>query len=131
MIFQQILNNTRRQPRRLFLIDSLGAMLSMTLYLLVLAQYESIFGMPVDVVHALAIMAAVYVVYSGTCYLLDLKKWKPFLRVIAVANLLHCGLTAGLIMLHSESITTLGVLYFAGEFLIVVPLAWIEFRTAA
>ncbi len=131
MMIQQIFTQARLKPRRLFLIDSLGAMLSAVLYGGLLAQFQSTFGLPADIAYGLAVAAGAFAIYSGICYLLNLKKWQPYLKVIAVANLLHCGFTIGLAGIYYQEITLLGILYFSGEWLIVISLALVEWRTAS
>lgn len=131
MMVQQIIRQAALNPRKLFLIDCLGALLSAILYGAVLAQLEDVFGMPPKVVYPLSILAGIYAIFSGSCYLLNLKNWKPFLRIIALANLLHCCLTIGLVVAYCQEITSLGLLYFAGELVIVVSLAIVELKTAS
>lgn len=128
---QQIFQQAALNPRKLFLIDCLGALLSAVLYGAVLAQFEDTFGMPPKVLYTLSILAGVYAIFSGSCYLANLKKWEPFLRIIALANLLHCCLTIGLVVAYYQEITSLGLLYFAGELVIVTSLAIVELKTAS
>lgn len=131
MIFQQILKKAAADSRKLFLIDSLGALLSALLYGVVLANLESVFGMPPKILYGLSFMAGLYAIYSGICYFLNLKNWQPFLKIIALANLFHCHLTIGLVFFHFQKITLLGLLYFVGELILVVSLAIIEWKTAS
>lgn len=131
MNFKKLLDEISLNPRRLFLIDSLGALLSTLLYLFVLAKMVGVFGMPQKVIYPLAVLAGVYTIYSGLCYWLKPKNWRPFLKVIALANLLHCGLTFCLLFIYQQELTALGVVYFLGEIIIVVCLAIIELRVAS
>ena len=87
--------------------------------------------MPQSVLYPLALLAGIYAVYSGVCYLLKPKRWRPYLRVIAIANLAHCGLILGLIVLYYPALTTVGILYLIGEILIVISLAVVELKVAA
>ena len=114
----------------MFLIDALGAVLSGSLYILLLAQLENVFGMPPNVLYLLAALAGVYALYSGLCYFFTPQAWPLFLKIIAFANLSHCAFTIALVIFHHELLSPLGHAYFAGELLIVAPLAWLEWKVA-
>lgn len=131
MIFQNILEKINRKPKILFLVDGYGALLSSLLYIAVLANFEEVFGMPRVEVYVLSFLAGLYAIYSFSCYHLKLKNWPLFMKVIAIANLLHCCLTIGLVIYYFDIITILGLIYFAGEVIIVVALAKLEYKTAA
>jgi hypothetical protein len=118
------------KPKYLFLIDSLGAILSTTLYITVLANFEAIFGIPPNAIYILAILASIYALYSGICYLIPLKNWRVCLQIIAIANLFHCILTVAMLFYYQGSFTILGLLYFIGEFMIVISLAIVELKIA-
>ena len=118
-------------PKQLFLIDSLGGLLSAFMLGIVLVQLETWIGMPTEVLQQLASMACLYFVYSLVCFLLVKKNWQFYMRFVAVANLLYCCLTMVLVMqLHAE-LTVLGILYFIVEVLIIASLAVIELKVAA
>jgi hypothetical protein len=118
------------KPQNLFFIDSLGAALSATLYILVLARFENIFGMPQNTLYFLSLLATIYAAYSCLCYLINLENWKSYLKIIALANLVHCCLIIGLLFYFYQQLTFLGLLYFIGEIIIVSSLAIIELKTA-
>lgn len=118
------------QPKQLFLIDSLGALISATMLGIVLVMFESHFGMPSNTLYWLAGLAAVFAVYSFVNYIRFGKNWRIFLSIIAIVNLLYCALTAGVVIRHFQELTTLGIAYFIGEMIIVVALALIELRKA-
>lgn len=119
-----------RPPRPFFLLDGLGAVLTALLLSQVLARFESVFGMPKDIVYLLALAAAVFALYSLLCYRLDPQSWRPFLRGIAVANTVYCITTLGLVIYWWPSLTWLGIAYFLGEIAIVMSLVVLEFKRA-
>jgi len=127
MTFEQILHKIT--PRRLFLIDSLGALLTALMLGLVLSSFVPVFGMPRAVLYPLSLIAVGFAVYSFFCYRRFPTNWPPFLRGIAVANLFYCCLTLGLVFYYYEQLTVLGGLYFLGEIIIVVSLAVGELKT--
>jgi hypothetical protein len=124
-LFQQISN-----PKQLFLIDSQGALLSAFLLGVVLVHFEPLFGMPVNILYILALIAGIFFLYSFSCFLRQPEQWQPFLRGIAIANLSYCGLTLGLVLYLHQSLTTLGILYFVFEIIIVTMLALKELKTS-
>ncbi len=119
------------QPKKLFLIDSVGALLSAFLLGIVLVSLERTFGMPSNVLYFLSILACMLGSYSLMCYALLKEHWKPYLQIIAFANLLYCCLTIGLVLYWNKALTNLGLLYFLSEVGVVITLAMVELKTAS
>jgi len=117
-------------PRRLFLIDALGALLSTIMLGAVLTTFEATFGMPVDHLLLLAGIAAGFALYSFSCFFIFPKKWPVFLRIIAVLNLAYSAFTGILLIRLAEQVTLWGFAYFVGEIILVVSLAFWELRRA-
>lgn len=118
------------QPKKLFLIDGLGALLSAFLLGFVLVRFESNFGMPRNVLYILAFIACVLAAYSLTNYFLINSVQKLYLKIIGWANLCYCCLTLGFVFYVYEKITYLGFLYFSAEAIIIINLARLELRAA-
>lgn len=118
------------KPRTYFLIDGTGALISALVLGVVMPAFEAAFGMPRQILYFLACLACLFSVYSFSCFFLFMKNWRPFLKRIAVVNLLYCCLTLGLVIWRFAGLTLLGILYFALEILIVVILSVSEWRTA-
>jgi hypothetical protein len=116
-------------PRLLFLIDGTGAALS-TLFLLVLAACENIFGMPGEVLIFLWPLALTFSVYSWSCYFYNPKNTRLFLLLLATVNILYCTFTTFLVGQYFEKLTAIGILYFVGEVAIILSLAAMEIKTA-
>lgn len=114
----------------MFLIDGLGAILTSLLLSQVLARFEAVFGMPRDILWLLAGVAACFAVYSISCHLFLTKNGKPYLQGIAVANMIYCLTTLGLVLYLWASLTYLGLAYFIGEMIIILILVKLEFRVA-
>ncbi len=117
-------------PNLLFLVDSLGALLSAFLLSQLLARFENVFGMPKNELYQLSIIASFFALYSLTCYLSKLENWKLYLKLIAIANLIYCIITIGMIIDQFYKITLLGLIYFALEITIIFTLAIFEFKVA-
>ncbi|XWW47355.1 hypothetical protein JYG30_07900 [Fibrella sp. USSR17] len=117
-------------PKRLFLVDGLGAVLTSISLLAVLRPLEYLFGIPEQTLVMLSMPAILFAIYSGCCFLFVGIGWRSFLRVIAVANLLYCCVTAGLIVTCYAQLTPLGVAYFVVEIVVISVLAVIEYRAS-
>ena len=129
MSFQQNLNKIK--PKQLFLIDGLGAFVSAFLLGIILVNFESFFGMPREVLYPLAIIPCVFAVYSFFCFFRIPEKWRSFLKIIAIANLLYCCLTMSLVIYFYSELTVLGLLYFVLELAIILFLVFIELKMAS
>ncbi|HMR83537.1 MAG TPA: hypothetical protein PKE30_10410 [Niabella sp.] len=126
----KIINYFVNKPKTLFLIDSLGAMLTAFLLLAVLRNFNEYFGMPVVILTYLSIIAMLFCIYSAICFFFLKKNWTPFIKAIGYANLLYCILTAGLLMVYYSILTVLGIAYFLVEIAVVCLLVYIEFKVA-
>jgi hypothetical protein len=118
-------------PKQLFLIDSLGGMLSAFLLGVVLARFETTFGMPPEVLYILSGLAGVYAVYSYLCYWRIKQNWIPYMQAISVANFLYCCLTVGLVIYHRYELTKLGFIYFLLEVVVIIILIIAELKTVS
>lgn len=127
----KILDRLSLNPKNLFLIDGLGALLTTFLIGIVLRMFEYAFGMPSKFLTILSILACTFAVYSMRCYFLIGKNWRTYLKIIAVANLMYCLLTAVLVMLLYQQITILGIIYFIGEILIILGLVYVELSVSS
>jgi hypothetical protein len=123
---KQLTNQLAAHPKRLFLIDGLGAFLTAFMLGVVLANFESSFGMPLKTLYFLSFLAGVFCLYSFCCYFFVSGNWRPFLKAIAVANTLYCCLTLRLVFYYYQNLTLLGMVYFLGEIGIVMGLVVVE-----
>jgi hypothetical protein len=122
---------TKLSPRTLFAIDGVGALFSAFLLGVVLIQFEETFGMPRKALYVLATLPVGFALYDLFCYRFLKRNPKPFLRAIAIANLLYCCLSIGFVVHHFSQLTIWGLLYFGSELLIVLVLAVIELKVAS
>jgi hypothetical protein len=97
-----------KNPRYIFLIDSLGAMLTAFMLGFVLARLEPVFGMSPKVLYVLSFFAGVFFLYSLLCFLAKMTNWKPYLKIIAIANLLYCCFTAGMMIYCYDTLKAWG-----------------------
>lgn len=123
------MNNITSNPKHLFLLDCLGALLSAFLLGIVLPSFEPIFGMPNKILYGLAALAGLFAIYSFWNHVRFKENWRPYLQGIAVVNLLYCGLTAALVVYFRQELTKWGLLYFLLEMLVILALVIVEFKT--
>ena len=126
-----IIKRLTLQPKTLFLIDGLGALVTAFFLFVILRTYNVYFGMPQNTLTYLSLIAIVFCLYSITCYFFLKDNWRPFLRTISIANLLYCCLTMGLVIYYYPSLTILGVSYFLAEIIVVFVVVFVELKTLA
>lgn len=127
----RLIHSLSLNPKKIFLIDGLGASTTAILLLVIKNFFIDHFGMPPQVFTILATIAFLMSGYSLACCLLTKTKWKTNLRVIGTANLLYCCLTLLLVMYYYMWMTAWGITYFLVEMVIIVALALLEFKTAS
>ena len=115
-------------PKQLFLIDGIGALLSAFFLGVVLVRFEAFIGLPGQILRILALLPCLFAIYSFSCYFFRKGNWSILLSIIAIANLLYCVLTLGILIMYAESLTKLGWLYFLVEIVIIVILVTFELR---
>lgn len=128
---QLMMNKMTLAPKQLFLVDGLGGMLSALLLGVVLVRFETAFGMPRKVLYFLSCLAGMYALYSFLSYWRTKEKWRPYMQAIAIANLLYCCLTIGLVIYHRQELTALGVTYFLLEVVVITGLIIMELKTVS
>ncbi len=126
-----ITNYFIKRPRTLFLVDSLGALLTAFLLWVVLRSFSSYIGIPKTTLTFLSIIAACFCFYSAACFLFLKKNQAPFIRLIGMANLVYCMITLGLLLHYAALLTAMGLAYFLGEIIIIGSIAYIELKVAA
>lgn len=120
------------RPKRLFLIDGIGGLITASLLFFLLTRLEHIFGMPRKVLYILSLVAICYSIYSLSCHYIIKQNWKPFLFIIAIANGLYCVATTTLMLYyyHYSRLTWHGLIYFISEISIITILIFVEIRVA-
>lgn len=124
----KFLNKLKANPKKIFLIDALGALLTAILLFGILAQLEKYFGMPSNVLYTLSGVAFCLFIYSISCYQLINSNWKPFLKIIIGCNSIYLLVSMACIVLHSDKLTELGWMYFILEFVVIGILIIVEYN---
>jgi hypothetical protein len=116
-------------PKKVFLTDGIGALLTGTLLIVVVIPFNKAFGMPQSALYCLAAIAYFFSIYSFYCWYIKSIQWPSLLIAISVANCVYCILTAILLINFTNTITLLGFAYFTGEIIIILSLVSLEIWT--
>ena len=122
------LDKLKHNPNRLFLTDSLGALMSAFFLGIIMASFESFFGMPRLILYALSLVACIYAMYSYWCHLRNHENWQPYLKAISIANFLYCLITIGFVFYFYHQLTIWGLTYFLLELMVLAVLIIVEIK---
>lgn len=117
-----------KYPKKLFLLDGSGALLSAFLLGFVLVEFEDVFGIPRKTLYFLAVLPCVFVVYDFFSYFAKPQKTSLLLKGIALINITYCSLSICLGIYHFKQITIFGWCYISIEVLIILTIAFFEWN---
>jgi len=129
-MIKKTLQRIELNPKELFLIDGFGAIVSAFMLGVILVQFEYFFGIPSSTLYILAAIPIFFVFYDFFCYRKKNHQIGPYLRVIAILNLLYSCLSLGFAFYHVELIKFWGWYYIISEIIILVALSFYEFKIA-
>lgn len=130
MIIERIIKWGNTNPKKLFRIDGLGAIISTIVLGIVLVKLEYLFGIPKPTLYFLASLPCLFAIYDFYCYYKIDNNLGKFLKLIAITNFMYCCLSIGLALYHRKDISNLGWIYILIEIAIVSGLALIELKVA-
>lgn len=130
MILEKIITKFYENPKRLFLIDGIGAVVSAFLLGVVLVKFENVFGIPTSTLYLLAIFPVFFTMFDFYSYRKENDKLNKLLKSIAIMNLCYCLLSIGFAFFHYKTITSLGWAYVIIEVIIITVLAIIELEVS-
>jgi len=125
--FEDLITKAELNPKKLFLIDGFGAIISAFILSVVLVKLEELFGIPSHALYLLATIPVFFVIYDVYCYNKHLKIGL-LLQRIAVLNIVYCCISIGLVSYYFNTITILGWAYVIVEIILISFLAIIELR---
>jgi len=130
-IMKKLLEHFTENPKKLLLIDSVGALMSAFSLFVIVRQFNEYFGMPQHILTYLSVIAVSFSIYSAACYFLLKERLKPYIRIIGIANIVYCASTLALLITFHSLLTVLGIAYFSIEILIICGLSYVELNVAA
>jgi hypothetical protein len=116
----------KTSARKWLLIDGFGAIIT-ALMCLVVAGFESFFGMPEKVMFVLSGVAVFFSVFSFSSYYFAKNRFEKYLSIILSANIVYCLSVSVLMGIYFVKLTVFGIAYFAGEIIIVTMLVYAEY----
>lgn len=118
----------RHSPKRIFLIDASGAILSALFLGIILPVFQIYIGIPRATLYILAVFPLIFAAFDLYAYYFTPSDSPRCLRIITGANLLYCILTFSLVMYYYKQIMPLGIIYFSAEIIVIILLVYIEVR---
>ena len=112
--------------KQVFVIDALGAAISVVILGFVLPPLKTQIGMPVNVLYGLTIWASCCMLYSLSCSRFVDLAHRRWLAGIMVANIGYTIATVVLIMFHFGRLTPMGIVYFVAEIPVLYALVFWE-----
>ncbi len=113
-------------PRATFLFDGLGGLATALMLCVVLPSVHEAIGLPRSTLVTLGLFGVVYGAYSLGCFRLVRKRWRRALAIIIGANFFYCLVSALVVVIHRDAMTTLGVSYFIVEIAVIAGLVGLE-----
>ena len=115
-------------PKQLFLLDAIGALVSAMMLGVVLVHFQEFFGIDSNTLYFLASFPMLFAVIDIYGYLLTIKRIGRFLQLIALLNLGYCLISLGAVILLHEGISVLGWTYILLEIIILLFLGMLEWQ---
>lgn len=129
-MLNKIAEKLETDPKRIFVIDGLGALFTAFSLGIVLVKLEYIFGIPRTSLITLSIIPLFYFLYDCFCYFRAKNRLGFYIKGIAILNLLYCPISIGFHLYDGQSITLVGWIYIIIEILVVAAIAIFEFKFA-
>lgn len=126
---ENFLNQLTAYPKRIFLIDTFGALLTTFLLFGILTQFEEYFGMPKKNLYLLSGIAFCLFIYSMSCYLFIKSNWNLFLKILIICNATYLLISSVIIIKNLDKLTALGLIYFILELIIIGIIIIVEYKT--
>jgi hypothetical protein len=130
MGIERILAWAVRDPRKLFLIDGAGAILSIVLLGYVLVEWVEFFGIPIRALNVLVIFPCLYLAFDLYCLLSSQLRFRLCLKVIGSLNLCYFVFAIGSALYFYNELTIFGRLFVTSESALIIVLSAFEFRVA-
>ena len=118
-----------RNHLNIFLLDAIGAFISIILLLFLIKPHEIVFGLSQPVAINLVIPISVLLLFSTSCFFLKPQNWKLFMKFVVLGNIAYCLFTSVIILLNFKELTIWGELYFLSEILVIFFIVGIEIAT--
>ena len=126
----QLLQYFFNQPKKLFLLDAIGAFLTATFIGVIMRNNLGTFGLPTQEAVVMTFIAYSFFCFSGICYLFVKNKQYKYIFIIATANSLYVLLSFFIFFNHFKDLTPFGIMYLLSEMATIILLVTLEFSIA-
>lgn len=123
---KEVLITLRKSPKKVFVLDASGALLSAFIFLFILIPFQEYFGMPSKSLLILGLIAFVLFFYSYSCYKSIEVNFKPYIKLLIILNSLYVLFSISLVVYHFNQLTIFGVFYFLIETVIISAFLYLE-----
>lgn len=113
-------------PKRIFLLDGLGAFVSAIILISIYLFFNAYFGIPTWFFGFLAGIATLFAVFSLSCFLFLKSNWKVYLKTICILNVSYCCLTIVFQLVYLDQLLVFDVLFFTAEIGVISLLFYLE-----
>lgn len=119
-----------KNPKKFFLLDGMGALLSSILLAFVLPPLENHLGFPASTLYFLACFPVLFLGFDAYSYLKMDNKTGHRLKTIAALNLFYCFLSMGFAFYHYHTLSNWAWGYILLEISAILVLVRMEWRLA-
>lgn len=119
-----------KEPKKLFQLDAIGALITATFMGVVMKNNVETFGLPSEIAFYCVVIALSFFCYSTLCFFFIRKNWQQMLVIIAIGNTLYTVITTFFLFTLYSQLTTFGMPYLISEILVITTLVTIEFTVA-
>ncbi len=113
-------------PKRLLLVDAVGAVLTNILLNSFVRNFSQLFGLSKSELSLLSVSAVIVLFCSLSIYFLVRSSWRPIFFILGLLNLSYISITLYVIY-SSASITPFGKIYLFAEIVLIAILVYFEF----
>lgn len=117
-------------PKKLFLIDAIGAFISFVMLGFILPNFQEYIGMPGNILTYLSYLAFSLMIFSGSCFLFVKRNQRFFLTAIGILNTFYVLISLVFMYFYFHELSLLGFMYFVIEKGIVLTLVTLELKTS-
>lgn len=130
MTLATLITSLRANPRRVFVLDGVGALVSALVLGLALPPFDDALGTTRSALLALAALPLAFTLYDLVCWAARVRWWRAAVYGIATANFLYPVISAVTLWNDEVALTGLGVAYFTAESATLWAITALELRVA-
>lgn len=115
-------------PKKMLILDSIGALVSIFFLGFVLVKFQDLIGMPIQSLYILASIPFTFIFYDLYAINQDVHKQKSLLKGIAFLNFVYCLVSIVFLYFDYSQLTIFGWVYFIIEIVILLFVIYAELK---